>query len=63
MNEEYKVKHIAGKKYNVIYTVTIWGKRITKYTRKPNKITSSIVFSGSISDCYAYIKLKQEDLL
>lgn len=49
--------------YEVVSTTTIFGDRTTAYDSEPDSKSEKTEFSGSLSDCYCYIKAKQEGLM
>lgn len=63
MKIEYTVRLIRGNSYMVIRKTTIEGKRIDAYNSEPDRIDEVLVYNGSPSDCYAFIKLNEEGYL
>lgn len=59
--EIYKVKSKDNNEYVVIEINIIPGKRINAYDSEQDQEVISEVFSGSVSDCYAYIMLKENN--
>lgn len=59
METKYRVEFLYNDTYKVIMIQTVFGNRISVDESEPNKITKKTVFNGSLSDCYAFIMLRQ----
>jgi len=57
MKTEYKIKSINKDKYNII-KITTESSDVDTY-----KTTESIIFMGSIIECYCYLKLEENNYL
>jgi hypothetical protein len=59
MEKKFNVnKHsFYGDTYIVSQTVTIFGNRISLDETEPDKIETTEVFRGTVSDCYSFIRL------
>jgi hypothetical protein len=49
--------------YQVIEIVTTYGERLNAYESAAYITVESIVFQGSISDCLAFITLKEKGVM
>lgn len=59
MEIKYKVRYLFSGKYEVIETTKTFGERISVYESSPDIVVNKSVFDGSLSDCYAFIKLRE----
>jgi hypothetical protein len=59
MEKTYRVKYFMDGNYKVVEILTIYGERINAYESEMDKVTETTVFNGSLSDCEAYIRLKE----
>ena len=57
MKRVYAVYQLNDTTFEVIRVTTIYGERISAYESEPSRKEQVSVFKGSLSDCYAYIKL------
>ncbi len=57
----YKVKPCRYDEvmYDVVKITIVYGVRISAYESEPDKEIIEDVYDGSLSDCYAYIKLHE----
>lgn len=63
MRTLYRVEAICTinrTRYQVIQTIVIPGERLNAYESEVDTKTSKGVFIGSLSDCEAYINLKEK---
>jgi len=59
----YRVEHMINETYQVIEIVTTYGERLNAYESAAYITVESIVFQGSISDCLAFITLKEKGVM
>jgi hypothetical protein len=59
MNREYTVRFFQDNTYEVIEITTTYGKRTNAYDSEPDTVEENKVYQGGLSDCEAYIRLKE----
>lgn len=60
--KKYKVK-IVGELFQVLLITTTFGDRISAYESEPDTTVETVVYVSTPANCYAYIKLKEENYL
>jgi hypothetical protein len=60
---EYKVRFYMDNSYEVLEVVTIYDEEDNSYASSNNRIKECSVFHGSLSDCEAYIRLKESNYM
>jgi hypothetical protein len=63
MRPKYKVCLLQNNEYEVIEIIKTEGARLTAYESEPDTIEEVKVFQGTLSDCEAYIRLKDSGYL
>lgn len=56
---KYQVIPSSDTLYQVIEIKTIFGERLDAYESEPNTVVKQIVYEGTPSDVYAFLKLKE----
>lgn len=59
MKKEYNVIIVDNEVYAVIEKTITYGERTSAYDTEPDNIQEYIIYRGCLSDCYAFIKLKE----
>jgi hypothetical protein len=54
---KYKVKTVKSGVYNVMQTIITPGERTSAYDSEPGQVVELIIYTGSLADCHAAIKL------
>ena len=59
MKKEYNVIRVDNEVYDVIEKTITYGERTSAYDTEPDNIRECVLYRGCLSDCYAFIKLKE----
>ena len=59
MKKTYRVQYLMDETYEVIEILTEFGERINAYESEEDQVSETSVFSGRLSDCEAYIRLRE----
>ena len=59
MKTEYKVRFLQDDIYEVVEIVTTYRERTSAYDSEPNTVEENKVYQGGLSDCEAYIRLRE----
>ena len=59
MKKQYNVIRVDNEVYDVIEKTITYGERTSAYDTEPDNIEECVLYRGCLSDCYAFIKLKE----
>lgn len=60
---KYKVKNYSDNKFKVVQINIISGERINAYESEPDTVSEIDIYHGDLSNCYAFIKLKEQNYM